>query len=86
VLVLLLVGFLAYHAFAVRHNRADLRAAVLPVEPHDRGYSVHVRVRNDGGETAENVRLQGRGRPPGTGSRRAPQSCTCRRTAPPRRS
>ncbi|MCZ2857311.1 hypothetical protein [Blastococcus sp. VKM Ac-2987] len=59
-LVLLLVAFLGYEAVAVREGGPDLAVEITAVEPAGAGYEVWLRVRNDGGTTAETVQLGGR--------------------------
>lgn len=58
-LVLLLIVFLTYQAVAVRETGPELGVEITAVEQAGTGYEVHVRVRNDGGATAETVQLSG---------------------------
>ncbi|MGY1827671.1 MULTISPECIES: hypothetical protein [unclassified Blastococcus] len=59
VLVLLLIAFLGYQAVAVRESGPELAVEITAIEQAGPGYEVHVRVRNDGGTTAETVQLSG---------------------------
>ncbi|MGY2083952.1 hypothetical protein [Blastococcus sp. SYSU DS0539] len=58
-LVLLLIAFLGYQAVAVRESGPELAVDITTVEQAGSGYEVHLRVRNDGGTTAETVQLGG---------------------------
>lgn len=57
--VLALLGFLAYQAVAVADEPAALRAQATAVERTPAGYVTTVRVRNVGGQTAQDVHLTG---------------------------
>ncbi|CCG02635.1 hypothetical protein [Blastococcus saxobsidens] len=58
-LVLLLIAFLGYQALAVRESGPQLAVEVTAVEQVGAGYEVRLRVRNDGGTTAEAVQVSG---------------------------
>ncbi|MGY1837583.1 hypothetical protein ACI79P_21070 [Blastococcus sp. SYSU DS0510] len=58
-LVVLLIAFLGYQAVAVRESGPELAVGITAVEQAGSGYEVHLRVRNDGGTTAETVQLSG---------------------------
>ncbi|MGY1710305.1 hypothetical protein ACI8AC_12425 [Geodermatophilus sp. SYSU D00758] len=58
-LVLLLIAFLTYQAVAVRESGPELDVEITAVQQAGSGYEVHLRVRNEGGTTAETVQLGG---------------------------
>lgn len=57
--VLGVLGLLGYQGVAVRDAPPDLHSAVVRVEGQRPPYVVQVRVRNDGGETAQGVQIAG---------------------------
>lgn len=59
VIVVALLGFLAYQAVAVRETGPALRVEIHSVEPVPEGFRARLRVHNDGGQTAEQVQLTG---------------------------
>ncbi len=58
-LVAALLAFLAYQAAAVPDRGAELRVTVESLERTGSQLVAHVRVKNDGGETAEGVGVAG---------------------------
>lgn len=59
VVLIAVVGFLAYQAAAVRDGPPNLRVPVIQVDEQGPPYVVTVRVHNGGGRTAEDVQLAG---------------------------
>lgn len=56
---LAVIGFLAFQALAVREGDPLFHVEVIAVEQTAQGFVTEVRVRNDGGTTAEAVHLVG---------------------------
>ncbi|MDQ4021528.1 MAG: hypothetical protein M3257_07865 [Actinomycetota bacterium] len=57
--VLALVGFLAYQGLVVREGDPQLAVEVIAVEETPPGFVAQLRVRNDGGKTAQAVHIVG---------------------------
>jgi uncharacterized protein (TIGR02588 family) len=56
---LVLLGFLAYQALAVREAAPRLGVEVVAIEPAPPGFVARVQVRNDGGQNAQTVHISG---------------------------
>lgn len=59
VIVVALLGFLAYQAVAVRETGPALRVEIRSVELVPEGFRTRLRVHNGGGQTAEQVQVTG---------------------------
>lgn len=59
VVLIAVLGFLAYQAAAVRDGPPSLRPAVIQIDEQGPPYVVTVRVHNGGGQTAEDVQISG---------------------------
>lgn len=59
VVLIAVLGFLAYQAAAVRDGPPSLRPAVIHIDEQGPPYVVTVRVHNGGGQTAEDIQLSG---------------------------
>lgn len=58
-LLIAVLGFLAYQSVAVRDGPPDLRSPVIQIDDRGASYVVIVRVHNSGGHTAEGVQISG---------------------------